>query len=95
MNDSRIREASPPGDSGRRREAERLTLVLLHLCEPCRTGEGGECHTPGCALWMNRAPDVPVDGRLLGIRAKLNGETVVLHPDDVEFVYAEQEVGGE
>lgn len=30
------------------------------LCGRCIAGEGGECHTPGCALWMNRAPDIPV-----------------------------------
>lgn len=24
--------------------------VAIHLCEPCLNGEGGECHTPGCAL---------------------------------------------
>lgn len=35
-------------------------LVLLHLCEPCLNGEGGQCHTPGCALWINRAPDLPL-----------------------------------
>ena len=35
-----------------------VTLTLCHLCE---SGRGGECHTPGCALWMNRAPDVPLE----------------------------------
>jgi hypothetical protein len=41
-------------------EEIRLRRVTVHLCEPCLNGEGGECHTPGCALWMNRAPDVGV-----------------------------------
>lgn len=27
---------------------ERMTLVLL--CDRCMAGEGGECHTPECAL---------------------------------------------
>jgi hypothetical protein len=34
--------------------------VLLHICGACLRGKGGECHTPGCAFWMNRAPDVPL-----------------------------------
>ena len=33
-------------------------LVQMHLCELCLNGEGGQCHTPGCALWINRAPDL-------------------------------------
>ena len=39
---------------------DRLREVTLTLCEACIEGAGGECHTPGCALWMNRAPDVPI-----------------------------------
>jgi hypothetical protein len=35
-------------------------LVQLWLCALCLDGEGGECHTPGCALWINRAPDLPL-----------------------------------
>jgi hypothetical protein len=37
-----------------------LTEVTLTLCSLCLDGRGGECHTPGCALWMNRAPDIPL-----------------------------------
>lgn len=37
-----------------------LVRVTLVLCTGCLAGVGGECHTPGCALWMNRAPDVPI-----------------------------------
>lgn len=37
-----------------------LVRVTLVLCTDCLRGAGGECHTPGCALWMNRAPDVPL-----------------------------------
>jgi hypothetical protein len=36
-----------------------LDLVAMMLCKACREGVGGECHTPGCALWMSQAPDVP------------------------------------
>lgn len=36
----------------------KLYTVTLTLCELCLDGAGGECHTPGCALWINRAPDM-------------------------------------
>lgn len=41
-------------------DEEVLFRVSLVLCSSCLAGVGGECHTPGCALWMNRAPDVPI-----------------------------------
>ena len=41
-------------------EDETLTTVVLALCDQCLDGIGGECHTPGCALWMNRSPDVSI-----------------------------------
>lgn len=37
-----------------------LHKVALTLCSLCLLGEGGQCHTPGCSLWINRAPDIPV-----------------------------------
>lgn len=37
-----------------------LNIVTLTLCDFCLDGAGGECHVPGCALWMNRAPDVAI-----------------------------------
>jgi hypothetical protein len=39
-----------------------VRLVQLWLCDPCLDGMGGQCHTPGCALWINRAPDLPLRG---------------------------------
>ena len=38
-----------------------LRRVTLYLCVLCLNGAGGECHSPGCALWINRAPDIPVN----------------------------------
>lgn len=32
--------------------------VALWLCDLCLDGVGGECHVPGCALYLNRAPDL-------------------------------------
>lgn len=37
-----------------------LSLVAITLCDACLDGEGGECHTPGCALWVKAAPDVSI-----------------------------------
>lgn len=34
---------------------------VISLCDACVAGKGGECHVPGCALILNRAPDVPLD----------------------------------
>ena len=30
----------------------------IRLCSLCVTGAGGECHSPGCALFLSRAPDI-------------------------------------
>jgi hypothetical protein len=34
--------------------------ITLDLCSLCITGAGGQCHTPGCSLWIHAAPDIPV-----------------------------------
>ena len=49
---------------------ERVTLVM---CSYCLDGLSGECHTAGCAFWMNRAPDIPV---------RPNVESAEVLPDD-------------
>ena len=41
-----------------------LETVTLTLCNACLDGKGGECHTPGCALWMIRAPDVSIRAKV-------------------------------
>jgi hypothetical protein len=39
----------------------KLNIVSgIYLCDACLDGVGGECHTPGCALWISRAPDIPI-----------------------------------
>jgi len=30
----------------------------VYLCDLCVAGAGGECHAPGCALWIKSAPDI-------------------------------------
>jgi hypothetical protein len=39
--------------------------VIVNLCELCIAGAGGECHVPGCVLWINRAPDLPLHPELM------------------------------
>ena len=34
--------------------------VKIRLCVDCLDGKGGQCHVPGCALWLNRAPDIAI-----------------------------------
>lgn len=47
---------------------------LIYLCDLCIGGAGGECHVPGCALWLNRAPDMAIDTDWVAIRQE-EGET--------------------
>ena len=44
---------------------EALNQVTLYICDDCMDGAGGECHMPGCAFWMNRAPDVNLWGHIV------------------------------
>lgn len=38
----------------------KLHRVVVVICDLCLAGAGGECHVPGCILWLNRAPDLPL-----------------------------------
>jgi hypothetical protein len=40
-----------------------LARVTLVLCIDCLAGMGGECHTPGCTLWMQPGPTFPIEQR--------------------------------
>ena len=35
-----------------------LLRVTLDICRSCLDGYGTECHTPGCAFWMQSVPDL-------------------------------------
>jgi hypothetical protein len=39
-----------------------VQLYAVYLCDLCVQGKGGECHSPGCALWISRAPDLSLVG---------------------------------
>ncbi len=38
-----------------------LNRIEITLCSLCLEGAGGECHVPGCALFLNRAPELAID----------------------------------
>lgn len=60
------------GDETPRESADEVRVYRLELCGRCVRGEGGECHTPGCALWMNRAPDVPILSKVTALLPAAN-----------------------
>lgn len=37
-----------------------INLVEINICEKCLSGQGGICHTLGCALSHNKAPDTKI-----------------------------------
>ena len=49
-----------------------LNYVELVLCDLCLDGTGGECHVPGCALWLNRASDLPIRDKTKDVAAPVN-----------------------
>lgn len=38
----------------------KVKKVEILLCESCLKGEGQECHTPGCALFLHNSPGHPI-----------------------------------
>ena len=38
----------------------KIKHISIRICEACLNGEGQECHTPGCALFMHSV-DLPID----------------------------------
>lgn len=39
--------------------------VAVSICELCLAGVGGECHVPGCAMFLQDAPDSPLAHEVL------------------------------
>ena len=37
---------------------------VIELCDACIAGEGEECHTPGCALWLHSV-SLPIHREIL------------------------------
>lgn len=65
----------------------------IPICSACLDGEGGECHTPGCILWINRAPDLAIRDMLrehgCTIGATIPADVPSAEPD-CEFVNSGQ-----
>jgi hypothetical protein len=38
----------------------KVHTVKTTICEACLRGEGDECHTPGCVLWLHNSPGHPL-----------------------------------
>jgi hypothetical protein len=53
-------DENAPADSAAQPSSEdsQVYEVTLWLCALCLDGVGGECHVGGCALFLNRAPDL-------------------------------------
>lgn len=45
----------------------KLKKIEITICDDCLAGDGDECHTPGCALFLNRTPDHPIMPELYNI----------------------------
>lgn len=61
--------------------------VELWICDLCLSGEGGECHVPGCAFWCHDAPTGAAVSWWQGMRERTPGEELAprvwLDGDDV------------
>ncbi|KKL85207.1 hypothetical protein LCGC14_1957030 [marine sediment metagenome] len=69
----------------------RLCLVSgMYMCEACLDGIGGECHTPGCILWINRAPDLAIRDTIIEC-----GGTIEVLVSRLEELREVQRKGGE
>lgn len=64
----------------------KVLLVEIHLCELCLGGAGGECHVPGCALYLRRAPDIRLDKHWANSRRRyaMAGKGKRRHRPDLE-----------
>lgn len=41
----------------------KLRKITIIICQACLDGEGSECHTAGCALYLHRV-DLPIHPEL-------------------------------
>ena len=59
----------------------KVRRVIVNLCEMCLNGAGGECHTPGCVLWLNRGPDLALHPELIEDAGDEAAELVTLRAE--------------
>lgn len=51
-------------------ETMKLKQVKIWLCQGCLDGDGEECHTPGCALYLHKV-DLPIMPELYEVLAEV------------------------
>lgn len=51
----------------------RIKVIEIAICQACLDGEGSECHTPGCALWLHRV-DLPIAAELYTVVREYESE---------------------
>lgn len=52
----------------------KLKRVIIVLCEACLNGEGEECHTPGCAMYIHDSPGFPIAPELYAVTDEWDSE---------------------
>jgi hypothetical protein len=55
----------------------RIKHIAIWICEACLAGEGSQCHTPGCSLFLHGV-DLPIHRELYVILSERDD------PDDDE-----------
>lgn len=60
----------------------KLKTIKITICEACLKGEGEECHTPGCALFLHSV-DIPIISELYDVLEE--------HEDDESFYQESKE----
>lgn len=53
----------------------KLLKIIITICEACLKGEGSECHTPGCALFLH-AVDIPIGPELYRVIQEVEAEAM-------------------
>lgn len=48
----------------------KLKLVKMWICQGCLDGDGDECHTPGCSLFLHKV-DLPIAPELYEVVSEL------------------------
>ena len=51
-----------------------IKRIIIALCEACLKGEGEECHTPQCALYMHNSPGHEIWPEMYEILSQWNDE---------------------
>lgn len=49
----------------------KLKLVQMWICQGCLDGDGDECHTPGCAMYLHSV-DLPIAPELYEVLKEVN-----------------------